>query len=313
MSEETSKVYNFGDGNTSALLSMMAPLLSQRGIDATQLAAICNRNGGILGNGNDLIALIVIVALFGGGFGGFGGFGAGRGAGIINNDFNTNLLMDTLNRNGVDINALAQSLNVSTNTVVAAINSIGTQIGNVGNQVGLSGQQIINSVERGQANLAAQLAQCCCENKLLVTNQGYENRIANLEQTGILGTKIDGNTVAFTKSIGDLRSDMHEEFCGVKMREYEHTINDLRDRLNTANNQLSNEHQTNAIQQSTAAMIAPINAALAGIQKEVSDLQCKMPSTTTIPYSPVVGVPSCVAWNYGLYQNPMAGGGSYWG
>ena len=43
-----------------------------------------------------------------------------------------------------------------------------------------------------------------------------------------------------------------------------------------------------------------IAAAVAGLQKDVDGVKCKLPDTATIPYSPVVGVPSCVAAQYGL-------------
>ena len=46
---------------------------------------------------------------------------------------------------------------------------------------------------------------------------------------------------------------------------------------------------------------APIVSAINGLQKDVDGVKCKLPETATIPYSPVVGVPSCVAAQYGLY------------
>ena len=55
----------------------------------------------------------------------------------------------------------------------------------------MSGQQVINAIQSGNAAIASQLAQCCCENRLLTTQQGYESRIATMEQTNQLGGKID--------------------------------------------------------------------------------------------------------------------------
>nr|DAU11531.1 MAG TPA: hypothetical protein [Bacteriophage sp.] len=43
------------------------------------------------------------------------------------------------------------------------------------------------------------------------------------------------------------------------------------------------------------AATAPINASLAGLTKEVSDIQCKLPSTVTLPQNNTIAVPTCVA------------------
>ena len=40
---------------------------------------------------------------------------------------------------------------------------------------------------------------------------------------------------------------------------------------------------------------------LAPIAQDLEKIKCKMPETATVPYSPVVGVPNCVAYQYGLY------------
>lgn len=44
--------------------------------------------------------------------------------------------------------------------------------------MGLTGQQVINAVQSGNATITSALQSCCCENRLLTTQQGYENRIA---------------------------------------------------------------------------------------------------------------------------------------
>ena len=38
----------------------------------------------------------------------------------------------------------------------------------------------------------------------------------------------------------------------------------------------------------------------AKLQIVFDGVKCKLPETTTIPYSPVMGVPTCVAAQYGL-------------
>nr|DAT77618.1 MAG TPA: hypothetical protein [Caudoviricetes sp.] len=58
---------------------------------------------------------------------------------------------------------------------------------------------------------------------------------------------------------------------------------------------------------------APIVSAVGTLQGDINGIKCKLPDTTTIQYSPVVGVPQCVAAQYGLGYglNPYANG--FWG
>ena len=127
--------------------------------------------GGILG--------FILGALFGnGGFGngfGFGGGGsaaASLGAQATANS-NTDLILNAINGTDADVRLLASTLNSDIDSVRLAINTVQGAIQTVGAQLGLTGQQIINSIQSGNASLASQLCQCCCENKLLVTSQGY--------------------------------------------------------------------------------------------------------------------------------------------
>jgi len=78
------------------------------------------------------------------------------------------------------------------------------------------------------------MAQCCCDNKLLVTNQGYENRIATLEQTNqlsnksdIVGTKVDNGTASITNAIANQTALINDKFCALEMRDMQSKINQL--------------------------------------------------------------------------------------
>jgi len=100
-----------------------------------------------------------------------------------------------------------------------AINALSSGLSQVGNQVGLTGQQVVNSIQNGNQQLAAQIAQCCCDNKLLITNQGYETRIATLEQTNQLGSKVDGGTSSITNAIINQTALINDKFCALEMRD----------------------------------------------------------------------------------------------
>ena len=162
---ETAALLNGGLGGMNGALPMMAMM-----------------NGGGFGGGmwnNPIWAIVFLAALRNGGiFGNDGNHGCtSTQLSAIQETLNSNhgqtLLMDAIKGNGTAINQLAQTLNCNQNAVVAAINSVQSAISSVGSQVGMSGLQTINAIQQGNMQIAQQLAQCCCDNKLLACqNQG---------------------------------------------------------------------------------------------------------------------------------------------
>ena len=299
MAEE--KTYVFDQGAGSGMLSMLGPLLSQRGIDPSVLALMNNRGG--YGEGGWFIWVIFLFFLMGWGGNGWGG---NRGAGLaseINNDYGREMLLQAINGNGNAISQLATTLNCDINAVQGAINAVQSQVQSVGSQVGMSGQQIINAIQSGDASIASQLASCCCNIREAITQQGYENQIATLNQTNVLGSKIDNQTTI-----------INDKFCQLEMREMQNKIDALREERSSLMGQLSQEHQTLALQNYQAQALAPITGALTTLQREVDSIKCKLPESVSVPYSPVTAIPTCVAANYGLFNYGIGypGTTNYW-
>lgn len=175
-----SKTYVFGqDANSS--LNALLPFLQQRGIDPAYLTGIMNNGGGFFGNNawEGIIALIVVAAIFGNGNGN-GIFGGGN-----NNNAEREMLMSAIQRNGVDLSQLAQSINCSNDRLRDAIGDVSTQICNFAGQNGLSFQQVVNSILTSQNAISAQLAECCCktQNAILESNYLTERGFCNTNQT----------------------------------------------------------------------------------------------------------------------------------
>lgn len=246
------------------------------------LAYALNNNGwgnggyGLGGWGGGILGFL-LGAMFGGGFGGWGnGFGGGMaGAGYlgntINNDNNTDLIMQAINGTDSDVRLLATTLNADVNEVRSAIATINTGLANVGSQVGLTGLQVVNAIQAGDASLAAKLSECCCENRLLTTTQGYENQIRTIEQTNTLSTQAERNTGSIIDAINAQTIAMNDQFCALKERELQNKIDGLTAANTALKGQIDNAAQTAAV----AAMLAPI-------QKEVSEIKAAQPSTTTV-------------------------------
>lgn len=282
------------------------------GMDASTLLAMMNGNNGF-GNGN---WLWVIFLFFLYGWRGNGLFGNGGGLGNeINNDYGRSLLLQAINGNGTAISQLATTLNCDVNAIQSAINAVSSNIQSVSAQVGMSGQQIINAIQAGNQTIAAQIAQCCCDNKLLVTTQGYENQLATLKQTETLDGKIDFVGANITNEINKQTTFLSDKFCELEKREMQNKIDSLREKNSSLQGQISNAAQTAQIQQYIAGTVAPVANAIGALQSEIAGIKCKLPEVANVPYSPVVGIPSCVAAQLGLANLGIGNitNGSIWG
>lgn len=249
--------------------------------------------GGLLGS--------AIPGFFGWGGNGWGGNGNGAAAASLgaqataNN--NTDTILRAIDGTDADVRLLATTLNSDVNTVKTNLATLQNGLTALTGQTGLSAAQIINAIERGDANLAANLCECCCSMKQLVTSQGYENQLATLRQTETL-----------SGAIADLKSTMIDQFCAAEKRDMQQTITRQGDIITQLRNEADNARQTNAF----AAMLAPI-------AQEVNDVKCKLPSTTTVQYPNLVAFSTTpnIGGFYGGFNGygygPGWGNGSYWG
>ena len=272
-----------------------------------------NGNNGLFGNngwGGGILGFFLGL-LFGNGWGGFGngfGFGGGNGAGFLsnqlNNDSGRELLMNAINSNGeasrAAIAALASSLGQDFNLVNSAVQTLQSGLSSLALQQAVSVPQIINSIQSGNASLASQLCQCCCENRLLTTEQGYQAQIRTIEQTNQLGSQADRNTAAVVGAVNNLHTDMTREFCQVKEREMQSKIDTQAEIITQLRGQIDNANQT-------AAITGYINSLVSPIAKEVDDIKCKMPNTVPVTWPNLAAVNMTPYVSGGYYQGGFNG------
>ena len=303
-------------GGTNGILAMLPALMQQRGVDPNILALMGNgnnRNGN--GWGDDLFAILLLFILMGwGGMGGFGGarggmMGNGQGGVVpfVQNDANTAVIMQAVQRNGYDIQSLATALNTSSDAVQAAINSLGMQICNIGNQMGMNTNQIVTAIMQGNNAIQSQICQCCCQ-----TN---ENQLSVCNQTNALVNTANQNTLALRDAGTANTNAIISKLDAMQNQALLDKIDSLREKNSTLVNQLSQEHQNAYFAQVSAQTIAPVNAALGDLSARLAKIECNQPEVAKVPYSPVVGIPTCVAAQYGLGYgfNPYAAGNGFWG
>lgn len=308
--EETSKTYVFnsdagygfggrGGFDTGAILGMLAGN---------------NGNGG-LGFGNntigELIALAIVASIFGWNNGGGFGFGGGSGvgsAGFLSNQISDSstrdLILQAINGTDADVRALASTLNVDVESVKSGINTVNAGLASLAAQTGMSGLQIINSIQSGDASLSRQLCECCCENRLLTTQQGYEARIQTIEQTNQLSSQADRNSNAILGAINAQTIAMNDGFCQIKERELQGKIDTLLAENGTLKTALGEARQT-----------AQFSAMLSPIANKLVEIENKQPNTVPVQWPNLTAVNTTPYANYGFngfgYGNSW--GGSYWG
>lgn len=272
------KTFYFGNEGNNSSLNALLPFLQQRGIDPAYLAGLMggNNNGGFFGNGNALegiIALIVVAAIFGNGTGG-GLFGGGNN----NNNAEREMLMSAIQRNGVDLSQLAQTIGVSNDRIHDAVGNVSTQICNLAAQSGQSALQIINAVQAGNAQLTSALADCCCKTQVAIQESNY------LTERGFCNT----NQI-LSRGFSDIGYAFRDQTCNLEKAGSANTsaIIAKLDAIEDSRKDRELAEKDRMIATLTArserqAELQPIYAAL-------NDIQCKQPPTFPMPYVPASG------------------------
>lgn len=324
------KTYVFGnDANTgsNSLLASILPALQNRGIDSSYLMGLMsgNNNGGFFGNNGgfqDIIALIVIAAIFGNGNFGFGGWGNNGNQ----NSTEREMIMSAIQRNGVDISQLASSLNCGVGRIDDAIGQVASSICNLGNQMGQNTNQIITALMQGNNALTSQIASCCCDLKQLVTESNYltERGFCNTNQImakgfSDIGYATQQQTCSIEKAIAASTSQILEGQRAAEMRDMQDKLDALREKNAQQAVILNNTQQTAQF----AAMLAPIQADLADLkcnQVPVKKIACPeqyVPLNTSVNATYGL-IPTCgygVGYGVGFsgWNNGCCNGNFAWG
>lgn len=269
------KIFSMPDQGGNNMLAMLPALLQRQGVDPN-LVALCQGRGQNGWGGDGIFGILLLFILMGAfngngfGFGGgnrgcWGGNGQGGVVPMLNNDANTAVIMQAVQRNGFDISSLATALNTSSDAVMAAINALGGQICNLGTQMGQNTNQIVTAVMQGNNSIISQICSCCCDLKQLISQFGVENRLAICEQTNALQNSINfvnssvergfastnfetqRQTCDILGAIDKQTQAMVAQFAAIKEREDQREIQNLRDQVQAYQLSASQQAQTQNI------------------------------------------------------------------
>ena len=258
-------------------------------------------NGGILGGQTSLMDLFgfAIVAsifpnIFGNGYGNRGNCGGCDGA----------LALQAITAEGAQsraaVEALSASMGQSYGTILPAVQNVQNMLAGLASANGMGFLQVINALQHGNSNLASQLSQCCCDNRLLTTQQGYENRIQTIDQTNQLNNTINANGQKQVDAIADLKTTMISEFCAARERDMQAIIDKQADEIN----QLRTKDNINS---QTAQILTVVGQRLDPIVAAVKEIQDKMPNTVAVTW-PNLSVVNNTPQNGGYYYPGYQGG-----
>ena len=325
-----SKTYVFGENGTcqgggfNSILAMLPALMQRQGVDPS-LFALCNGKSNGNGWGDGLFAILLLFLLMGRGnfFGGNNGgclMPNGQGGVMLNNDANTAVIMQAVQRNGYDVQSLATALNTTTGNVIAAINGVSKEICGVGNQMGMTANQVLTAIMQGNNAIATQLAECCCKTNNNITAMDGNIKLAMCQQTGALQNAINNVAVSQERAVSslayatkdqtcDLHNAIKEATAELKAGQTAAEFRDMQDKIDHLREENGTYKSSAMMSQIVGQSLAPVNAALAGLQSEVNAIKCAQPNTVTVPYQPFQAVPNCVAAQYGIYGCNAAANG----
>lgn len=251
-----SKTFILPDGGQSgSMMPLLASLCQQRGIDPNMLLAMKN-NSGFGGEGGWFMWVIFLLIFTGWGGNGFGwGNQNGNLPNMINNDTGRELLMSAIQGNGNAIGQLATTLNCDIKQINSTLQAMATQLQNSNSQ------------------LASQLAQCCCDNKMAIC-----------QQTNTLQSTINGVGNAMERGFSDNAFRMQTLACDLKT-----SANDNTRAILGKLDQIEDSRKDREIASLTAQLTASQSRAerqseLQPIYKALADIQGKQPNTVPVQW-----------------------------
>ena len=287
----------------------MFPEMGNSGIDPNLLLAL-NNNGGFGGNGNWMWILFLWL-IWGWGGNGWGGNGNnGFLSNQIANDSGRELLMNAIQGNSTAIQNLANLLNTEVSTVQNGIFTLNNAITSVGTQVGMSGLQIQNAIQSGNASIASQICQCCCENRLAIANQTNAlqsqmaanqaaDQLAVCQQTNALTTQAERNARDITEAINAQSVMINDKFCDLEKRELQDKITSLTADNALLRSNINNDRQT-----------AFINSKFNDIENQLVAIKSAQPNTVPVQWPQLTAVNTTPYVNGGFYGGF---GNGFWG
>ena len=177
---------------------------------------------------NNPFAYLMFLALFrNGGFGFDGNGAAATTQGVetqaqlnairtqLQDNQNAECIKSAVQGNGFALSQLAQTLNIDFNTLQKCCCDVQAAIQQVAGQVGFSAERVINAVNMGDCNVIQAIKDCCCTTQKAIIEQGYQNQLANCQQTNTIMTGVNGVNTGVERGFANLGNIINQGFAQV--------------------------------------------------------------------------------------------------
>lgn len=225
MEGNVEKIYCCDHDNSNVLAASI--LANGRKDDNWPMMAMMN--GGGWGNNwmNNPFAYMMFLALFRNGFGGFDGWnGQGQQNVEMQNQLqairsqlqdnqNSNLLMDAIKGNDFALSQLAQNLNVDFNTLQKCCCDVQAAIQQVAGQIGFSAERVINAINLGNTGIITAVKDCCCQTQKELIQMNGDLKLQNCQMTGELRNGQRDLGQAITQGFAQSSYETQKQTCDI--------------------------------------------------------------------------------------------------
>lgn len=128
---------------------------------------------------------------------------------------NSNLLMDAIKGNANAIGMLASNLNCDFNALNSAICDVRAAVDKVSGAIGYNAERVINAVNMGDCNVIQAIKDCCCATQKAILEQGYQNQLANCNQTNTIMTGINGVNTGIERGFSTVAYETQKQTCDI--------------------------------------------------------------------------------------------------
>ena len=226
-SMETEKIYCCDRNENDNAIA--AAILANKN-DGSSMWPLAMMNGGMNGWANNPFAYLMFLALFRNG--GFGGWGDASGAGPatqgietqaqlnairtqLQDNQNADCIKSAVQGNAFALSQLAQTLNVDFNTLQKCCCDVQAAIQQVAGQMGFSAERVINAVNMGDCNVIQAIKDCCCATQKSILEMGYQNQLANCNQTNTIMTGINGVNTGVERGFSQVAYETQKQTCDI--------------------------------------------------------------------------------------------------
>lgn len=128
---------------------------------------------------------------------------------------NSNLLMDAVKGNNVAIGQLAQNLNCDFNTLNSCCCDLRQAIAQVAGQIGFSAEKVINAVNMGDCNVIQAIKDCCCQTQRQVADFRADMQLQMCQQTNNLTQQINTLSTGVERGFSQTAYETQKQTCDI--------------------------------------------------------------------------------------------------